>query len=712
MLNRLTVKNFRKLRDATFEFTKGLNVVRGVNEAGKSTMLEALTYAFFGVSACRTPLADMVTWGEKDSTLRAELVFEISGTTYTIKRSKSGCEVTYGGERVVGQTECAAFIGRLFGVSTKNVNRLILSGQGNIRGALSEGSTKTAELIEQLANFSVIDDVIELIGTNLTTGATAPFEEKAAALTVELEALEAALVPPDTAADEARLAELEQTVQVITEETESIMTAVLPIAAKRDKLRAAATEKAKLEERVSLLAGQSVMAQAAMTKLDNEGLEGTWVMPNAPRVEKLQAGIRDHVANQKRLAGKEIVERTYYNEDNFFEGDMAACDAERARCGQSLRDLGAKKAKLESDIKVGRAQMILAASCGACGKDVSTIPEVMEKNRSTSQNIASAVIRLSELQADEGAELATFKALEQCQTDHYRIQLALVRFGADVRWDTDVVPHRPHWAYAAMSGLVDPIAAQTELEGLLAAQKRYDAWETRVDVQKLATASAEQAWLTAQAKLDAGFPGLDELPALEAECERLNALYTDLHTSFTALAQERGETDARIVVAKAAYATALARVEAVRMLKAEADKTITDICFNNALKKRVQAARPIIANKLWSMVLTAVSNYFSQMRGSASVVTKDTEGFKVDGKIIEGLSGSTLDILGLGIRLALVRTFLPQTPLLILDEPSAACDDARTESMMAFLVSCGFDQMLLVTHETFSSSAAESLIEI
>jgi DNA repair exonuclease SbcCD ATPase subunit len=174
MLKQLKVTNFRRLRDATIDFTPGLNVVRGQNEAGKSTMLEAITYAFFGVSACRTSLAEMVTWGEKDSTLKVTLAFEIEGIEYTITRGKSGAEVNWKGGKVTGQKEVAAWVGRAFGVSSQNVNRLILSGQGNIRGALSEGSTKTAELIEQLANFSVIDEVIELISTKLTTGATRP----------------------------------------------------------------------------------------------------------------------------------------------------------------------------------------------------------------------------------------------------------------------------------------------------------------------------------------------------------------------------------------------------------------------------------------------------------------------------------------------------------------------------------------------------------
>ena len=111
-------------------------------------------------------------------------------------------------------------------------------------------------------------------------------------------------------------------------------------------------------------------------------------------------------------------------------------------------------------------------------------------------------------------------------------------------------------------------------------------------------------------------------------------------------------------------------------------------------------------------MLSAVSSYFSEMRGEKSRVSKDTDGFKVGGHSVQSLSGSTLDILGLAIRVALVRTFLPASPFLVVDEPAQGCDDARTESLLAFLVRCGFQQVLLVTHEDVSETVASNVVVI
>ena len=40
------------------------------------------------------------------------------------------------------------------------------------------------------------------------------------------------------------------------------------------------------------------------------------------------------------------------------------------------------------------------------------------------------------------------------------------------------------------------------------------------------------------------------------------------------------------------------------------------------------------------------------------------------------------------------------------------CDDDRTELMLGFLVTCGFPQTLLVTHEDISESVADNIITI
>lgn len=71
-----------------------------------------------------------------------------------------------------------------------------------------------------------------------------------------------------------------------------------------------------------------------------------------------------------------------------------------------------------------------------------------------------------------------------------------------------------------------------------------------------------------------------------------------------------------------------------------------------------------------------------------------------------------MDILGLSIRLALLKTFLPQCNFLVLDEPAAACDDLRESALIGTVATAQFEQTLLVTHSDVGDTFANQLISL
>jgi DNA repair exonuclease SbcCD ATPase subunit len=159
--------------------------------------------------------------------------------------------------------------------------------------------------------------------------------------------------------------------------------------------------------------------------------------------------------------------------------------------------------------------------------------------------------------------------------------------------------------------------------------------------------------------------------------------------------------------------------DALKAMVTEAEKNIAEheadlasLSFNNGLIKKLRAIRPVIASRLWNTVLSSVSVMFTSMRRTESLVTKGKTGFMVNGMPVESLSGSTLDILGLALRCALLRTFIPRCGLLVLDEPQHGCDADRSEAMLGFLKSIGFDQTILVTHDHVSETVADNLIQL
>ena len=127
MLRTLTLKNFRKHEDLALDLNQGIIALRGNNEAGKSSLIEAIAYALFGAKACRESLDNVVTYGRPVSSLLVRMVLEVDGIEYTVKRSKSGAELTYGQHSVTGQNEVTDFFERLFGAPASVASSLWLS---------------------------------------------------------------------------------------------------------------------------------------------------------------------------------------------------------------------------------------------------------------------------------------------------------------------------------------------------------------------------------------------------------------------------------------------------------------------------------------------------------------------------------------------------------------------------------------------------------
>jgi DNA repair exonuclease SbcCD ATPase subunit len=207
-------------------------------------------------------------------------------------------------------------------------------------------------------------------------------------------------------------------------------------------------------------------------------------------------------------------------------------------------------------------------------------------------------------------------------------------------------------------------------------------------------------------------PSADDVVRLQEE--KNTALSDELakRGSNILLQQARDAAVATFNNVDALWKMSKARIDDAEKTIASCKADLDSIEFNNALVKKLRSLRPLVADQLWNTVLTSVSVMFSQMRGEASIVTKGKDGFRVNGQAVESLSGSTLDLLGLALRSALLRTFVPHCDLLILDEPAAAMDQSRTEAMMGFIKTAGFGQTILITHESVSEAVCDNILEI
>lgn len=708
MLQRVKLTNFQRHRNLDVAFGGGLTALRGANEAGKSTLLRGVCYAVFGVSALADSLEETVTWGEDTKTLRAEVDLLLDGVVYSIKRGKSGAEVQYDGGSVTGQKEVTKFICDCMGVDPAAATRLMLSNQNEIRGALEAGPKATTELIERLAEFDQIDKLVDLIQEELPLGATVGIEAAIGAAEAALDKAREAAVEPDLAALNARLG-LEK------DHVAACKVALDAAVAERDRVKAArAVEKTNRDVLVDAERRRDTLA-AKVTRLATE-MDTLEAVPRVEHLEERTAELQAIVDTESTIAKDRAVFAQakqyltpYWGGLTWDEGPEAL-SAEIERTKATAQAVAVQTERNKGSLALHR-QKLLAGTCTFCGKDFSGVPEVAAKNAQTALDIATLEASIRDQTSELAEDLEYLKVLQGISSVSQPAEALLIKhptllaarsadMPVELCWiGPDIAADRPdivgvgrelRTLHDANKAYLD---AQAQLPGLLrqVTETRGEHAEAILQVDALPTPPTENLLEAANAAT---------LEHARAEQAHLNAQIT----------VRRLEEEIRDTVRD--YQRALQSLDGAGALLQGRKADLASVQFNNALLKRVRTARPLIADKLWNLVLSAVSSYFSEMRGERSVVSKEGDGFKVNGKSVSTLSGSTLDILGLAIRVALVRTFLPSAPFLTLDEPAAACDELRTTNMLGFLVGCGFSQVLLITHEDVSESVADNMITL
>ena len=703
MLKRLKLTHFQRHEDLEVAFGDGLIALKGGNEQGKSTVIRSIAYALFGAKALPYPLEDVVTHGKPVSSLKVALDFVVDGVDYSITRSKSGAELTHADGTVTGQVETANFIGKLLGTDAAVAPKLILANQNEIRGALAAGAKATTDLIERLAEFDQLDKLIDLIQHHLTTGSTATAEAAVEGFQAQMDSI-STMEQPDLNGLRAVEAGWQEDIHRMNRQASETTTLYRESVA---ALNNAKQVNADISRSRQNLKGANARVADAVQELETIHLPKA---PNSAAVDKAELEMRKAEADLE-LEGVFKSVQTVLNLEPVYDGPFETLENEIDSTRRKIQNLKQEVATAMADVRVQKALKI-AGSCSLCGKDIAEVPEVVAKNAEIDQKIAELqgkqaklTTKIQTLTKDE-AELTGIRSAAKSAAEKADRYAKYLEVNAKVTpptltWtgptDWDAVRARVADAASKLKDQRDRLTQyQTALARREQAQKRVDAAKAEVEHAKQQLAGRTEV----------------ETAVLEVHVMSLEQSAVDWRDKLTStqVKLEQVRSAAREAAARwESYLTIRAQVDG-NLAKAKAD--LKALQFNNGLLKAVRTARPVIADKLWALVLGAVSKYFSEMRGERSLVTKTSDGFLVDGHSSGTLSGSTLDLLGLAVRVALVKTFVPHAPLLVLDEPTAAMDAERTATTLGFLTQTGFRQTIIVSHEEATEAVADHLIQL
>jgi len=618
MINSIKITNFRKHRDSTLGFLPGFNVIRGANEASKSTCLEAIAYALFGVKSIRSSLAEAVTWGEPEATLRVVLELTIGGVAYTVSRGKSGAECAYAGGTVTGQTEVTNFMSAQLRVDPTSATRLMFSAQMDIRGALESGTKATTELIEKLSSFDQIDNLIELMQEKLTLGNTATATAAIASAANDLERAKELAVPvdADTAQaliDEAQMAHGEALTRVAAAE-----------AAERAAQEAHATLREQAVRRDNLVRDVARAKSALDSALQR--FEAV-VVPTMPKdhhaqVEALRKQITDvEQADRIALIYEKVRPYTVAPTGTVYEGTPSGLLAEIAEAETEVRKALDAGISLKGDLRLLEAQLT-HGTCTFCGKDFSGVPEVAARNADTMQKISeteAAITASAKAHRDSAITLGLLRGIAEAQRG---FEDACLRADSYVEVvDPGTLPHHVRWVGPEVGAKVSVEDLKLQIKRLEEIASDYTTAVVRRD-EATKTVKASEA-LVAEAQ--AALTDCPEVTLVQAQTE-LDAARDATRAARDAVEEARRGLDAHtraLADQQAAYTRAVEEIKRVSERLGTLQAQLVELEFNNALLKKVRTCRPLLADKLWTLVLAASSSsYFSDIRGVKSRVTK------------------------------------------------------------------------------------------
>ncbi len=676
MLRTLTLKNFRKHEDVKFNFVDGLTVIRGSNEAGKSSLGESIMYALFGANMLRESLDAVVTYDKPESSLKVALTFQLDGVDYKIVRGKSGAELTYADQIVTGQRETRLFVERLLGCTADTAKLLMFADQNSIRGVLDKGGTAANGLVETLAQLGLIEELVDRVQSQLPAGNTK-------AVDAQIETLKAATVTIPEMPSDSEILAAEAEISAVSEEvalTERRKPADQVLADAEDAVRvrdAAKVEIARLEARKA-----QISATLAKTVTRPQ-----FTLSQLEQTRKDAANLQEQT---RRWKASKAVFPTCGDE---WEGTLESLEAFKQTTRDSIDTLPGVISNIEKQIAVAQSKKINEKTCAFCQKDLSDVPEVERVNMFADATIATLSKDLEALKTELTEQRSNLKTVQQIlKVTAERKQLAGEYWALD-----DKLPPNPSW-------IGEPATMPGE-SNLPAMEKEWSTYQTALAQREVL--ETELAGIV-----------IPDLPDV-SEAEATIKLNLQVKQELQDLAMKAVQVQGYLSTAKAKYQanlatrdSAIAQNENNAKALQQLTETRDSMHRHNELIRKLRSARPEIASKMWGTVLGAISRYFSQIRGEQSVVTRDADGFKVNGRSVAGLSGSTNDALGLAIRMALSKLFLPGVPLLFLDESFSGCDGNRELAGVGTLAGAGFSQVLLVTHSNLPEQIADNLITL
>src|SRR6266550_622263 len=705
-LLRLRLVNFRQHADTELEFGPGITGIIGPNGSGKTSILEALAWALYGVQAVRGDKDSIRRLGAKGRAgVEVDLEFRLGAHEYRVKRGLSTAVLHQDGQVIANSLKAVTDkLERTLGMSHDEFFNTYFTGQKELAVMAALGKTERAAFLSRVLGYERLREAQERV------------REVRNGVAAEVRGLEAGL--PDGAALAAARQAAEQRLSGARRSAKSAD------AARRAAEDALGREEPRWNEwmarreRTLSLDGERRMAEQA-------------VVSSRQEFQRLDKELADALAarEQLRALGAELAPVARLKQEvaalEGLQRETATRRTEEAQLAELARNIRMLERRLGELGDVPEALARADAAARGLHERLEAVERAAEEERT---------MWVRDRQYAETKRTELLKLYEEVKEQRDQI----VKLGPEGTCPTCKRPLGPE--YASVLALLD---AQLEVSRHASAR----AGELRAQVEERERASAELSGARRRAgdlerRLTARPAGYDAARHDERLVQEAEQAEQQLSTGerrvreLTEAVRAEGFSDAGYRQAKDRYDRAVGalREAELAVVEARGDLNRAEDDLAEAKRReaeRAQRERQIAARKARQRLHNELDRAFSDLRGELNArmrpeIAELASGFLADltdGRydeleltedytltILEGgipkpvISGGEEDIASLVLRLAISQMIAERAgqplSLLVLDEIFGSLDEARRLHVVGLLrrLADRFPQVILITH--------------
>jgi exonuclease SbcC len=361
ILDRLVLKNFKRFRDEKICFKDGITGILGNNGTGKSSLVQAIFFALYGVQATGIAADYIVSsFASPKEKCEVRLEFRIGGDNYAILRTfKKGKTVSHdasfykdGKERAHGVSDVEVEVKRTLGMGPVDFRNTIYAGQKDLLTLLENTPGKRKEWFLRALGIDFLSTESQKILKEQIDGKSGELQRKEG----ELAAMAGRQSPDEFAALQASVARFQGTIAEHTKARDlrqarrAKLDADLKLLAEKKTAYTRLVQKQQtLERERDADSAQAKNLEASLSLIADEETEYHGIEKTAgsyAEIRKRLDGLREKKAEYLRLSA----ERGFATREM---ADLAARAGKQRALIKGLDTDAAKKAELIAHVRAG-----------------------------------------------------------------------------------------------------------------------------------------------------------------------------------------------------------------------------------------------------------------------------------------------------------------------------------------------------------------------